>query len=647
MADFSIFGPDDLNDLEKDASDSSWTSYWNLARNAYDDAVNAIIMPPRQHYTQQDLGPTRFTFPLWPGVEREGMEMVREDLVLQNPLGDQLQCSWWHPTRSLEEETSESKDNAISSNPKNTSPCQLAKELASRLMESITVKDQKHQSKTYRQCFAGNEAVSWMIENNEAIDVEDAVQKGKLLINFGFVSHLTANLQIFANKSLLYSFNRSKILESAPSSNMENISCCREPAVLYLHCNDRSRKAALEILTAVLQAGMSLFALDLSGCGQSTGQYIGLGTWEHQDVGTAVKYLRKQKVSNIGLWGHSTGAVAALYYACGDPTAQTRPLKKGVTAPAISKPTSRRRTLSQQIQGKIMNTKLGRRWRSGSTSFFGSGSRRSSSSLDKGCSRRRSVSASASLDHDSSSGDKGCSRMRSISFSASLDHDPSSFYTANDEELDSVHDLDAWPEAAGEIQLEDLSDVFDSPSYQQSQDGSEFEDWDLLDDESYHSSIFGMVLDSPLTNISSIVFDLINSGKEEGIRVPAAMVKAGVKAIKTMVWYKAGLDLNHLSPQNIVGKCTQPALFAAAVDDRYVLPKHTVQLTSEYGGHREQYIFEGDHYSHRPSHFLCAGVNFLKRMYRQFTGNGNLIDSCNDDFIEDVDILIKLPWEIS
>ena len=65
--------------------------------------------------------------------------------------------------------------------------------------------------------------------------------------------------------------------------------------------------------------GIGLFALDFAGSGHSEGEYISLGKYEVDDIKAAVDYLRKcGKVSQIGLWGRSMGAVTALMYSAAD-----------------------------------------------------------------------------------------------------------------------------------------------------------------------------------------------------------------------------------------------------------------------------------------------------------------------------------------
>jgi fermentation-respiration switch protein FrsA (DUF1100 family) len=58
---------------------------------------------------------------------------------------------------------------------------------------------------------------------------------------------------------------------------------------------------------------ISLFAFDFCGSGKSDGEFISLGYYEKEDVLTVIEYLRNSnKVSTIGLWGRSMGAVTAI-----------------------------------------------------------------------------------------------------------------------------------------------------------------------------------------------------------------------------------------------------------------------------------------------------------------------------------------------
>lgn len=62
--------------------------------------------------------------------------------------------------------------------------------------------------------------------------------------------------------------------------------------------------------------GMTVFTFDFSGCGRSEGDWVTLGYKEQDDLKAVVNYLRlTRRVSVIGLWGRSMGAVTSIFYA--------------------------------------------------------------------------------------------------------------------------------------------------------------------------------------------------------------------------------------------------------------------------------------------------------------------------------------------
>ena len=92
------------------------------------------------------------------------------------------------------------------------------------------------------------------------------------------------------------------------------------PCVIYLHGNSSSRCEAFAEVKYLLPKNICLFSFDFSGCGKSEGDYISLGYYEKDDVQCIIDYLLKsKKVSKIGLWGRSMGAVTAIMYACQHP----------------------------------------------------------------------------------------------------------------------------------------------------------------------------------------------------------------------------------------------------------------------------------------------------------------------------------------
>ena len=93
------------------------------------------------------------------------------------------------------------------------------------------------------------------------------------------------------------------------------------PCVVYLHANSSSRTEGARYARLLLKAAITMFCFDFSGSGHSDGEYVSLGWWEREDVKVVVDHLRRSgRVSTIGLWGRSMGAVTALLHADRDPS---------------------------------------------------------------------------------------------------------------------------------------------------------------------------------------------------------------------------------------------------------------------------------------------------------------------------------------
>ncbi|KAH7420809.1 hypothetical protein KP509_13G024000 [Ceratopteris richardii] len=93
------------------------------------------------------------------------------------------------------------------------------------------------------------------------------------------------------------------------------------PCVIYCHGNSGCRADASEAAVILLPSNITVFSLDFSGSGLSEGEYVTLGWNEKDDLKAVVEHLRTDKrVSCIGLWGRSMGAVTSLMYGAEDPS---------------------------------------------------------------------------------------------------------------------------------------------------------------------------------------------------------------------------------------------------------------------------------------------------------------------------------------
>ena len=65
--------------------------------------------------------------------------------------------------------------------------------------------------------------------------------------------------------------------------------------------------------------GIQSCSFDFTGSGKSEGEYVTLGLLEAQDINAVIDFLvTTNKVSSVGLWGRSMGAVSAIIHAASD-----------------------------------------------------------------------------------------------------------------------------------------------------------------------------------------------------------------------------------------------------------------------------------------------------------------------------------------
>ncbi|CAE7038773.1 yqkD [Symbiodinium natans] len=112
------------------------------------------------------------------------------------------------------------------------------------------------------------------------------------------------------------------------------------PCVIYLHGNCSSRAEALDVLQVVLAKNFRLCCMDLSGSGQSEGEFISLGCFEQFDLQVLIQHLRSAGSRLLGVWGRSMGAVTAILRAAEDP---------GISALVLDSPFSNLPMVAQEL----------------------------------------------------------------------------------------------------------------------------------------------------------------------------------------------------------------------------------------------------------------------------------------------------------
>jgi hypothetical protein len=80
-------------------------------------------------------------------------------------------------------------------------------ELTARFKRVLDIQDRKYgfPSKTYPKCFVGSEAVGQLVKEGIAVDEDDAVRIGNMMLNAG-VFHHVLDEHSFKNEKLFYRF---------------------------------------------------------------------------------------------------------------------------------------------------------------------------------------------------------------------------------------------------------------------------------------------------------------------------------------------------------------------------------------------------------------------------------------------------------
>jgi hypothetical protein len=100
--------------------------------------------------------------------------------------------------------------------------------------------------------------------------------------------------------------------------------------------------------------------------------------------------------------------------------------------------------------------------------------------------------------------------------------------------------------------------------------------------------------------------------------VPTWLVNAIYNVIRSRVQALANFDINDIVPLDHGANSSVPALFMHGRGDSFITPRHSEELFSKYGGHKEIMFFDGDHNSERSEKVLERSVDFLCRSFRKY-----------------------------
>ena len=93
-------------------------------------------------------------------------------------------------------------------------------------------------------------------------------------------------------------------------------------------------------------------------------------------------------------------------------------------------------------------------------------------------------------------------------------------------------------------------------------------------------SIAGIVLDSPFSNLKTLVTEL----GATHTKIPKILISTAMGLVRSSIRSRANFDCYDLKPIDHVKKCFIPALFATGKQDDFIKPHHTQELYEKYAG---------------------------------------------------------------
>jgi fermentation-respiration switch protein FrsA (DUF1100 family) len=131
------------------------------------------------------------------------------------------------------------------------------------------------------------------------------------------------------------------------------------------------------------------------------------------------------------------------------------------------------------------------------------------------------------------------------------------------------------------------------------------------------ASLAAMCVDSPFMSLRLLIEEVAKSDRLL-VPVPTWLVNAIYNVIRNRVQALADFDINDIVPLDHGARSLVPAMFMHGRGDTFIAPRHSEELYSNYGGHKEIMFFDGDHNSERSDSVLDRSVDFLCRSFRKY-----------------------------
>ena len=126
---------------------------------------------------------------------------------------------------------------------------------------------------------------------------------------------------------------------------------------------------------------------------------------------------------------------------------------------------------------------------------------------------------------------------------------------------------------------------------------------------SCHSKdVQAVVLDSPFARLKEVAVFIAN---QQAKYIPNFVLKIMLKVVRKTIIKKAGFDINHLKPVNVVSNIFIPAIVAFSYADEIINFEQFEEIFEKYSGAKEMYVFGDYHNGLRDNDFLAKVGKFF------------------------------------
>jgi len=233
--------------------------------------------------------------------------------------------------------------------------------LIKRFREEVPLRDRNFLTQHYKQCFEGNDAVKWIMENTNAASRADAVNLLDMMMHRHVFQDVNGTAQTFQATVLAMDWFHLNEVEGSWLTTLDGVSlyyriykghAIETAVMIFVHgLGDHSARNA-DYLQAISNNGFLVVGFDLRGHGNSPGKR-GHATIRElmSDVEALIEFIsEKNKLLPVFVYGHGLGGMTALTLL----GLRSLPQVKGVVVTSLLVETNVNVPIAKEFLGRIL-----------------------------------------------------------------------------------------------------------------------------------------------------------------------------------------------------------------------------------------------------------------------------------------------------